>query len=54
MIIYLFFFLDKLVMVLAILTGLFAALAGFLLVVLIISRCKPTRQGKMFEVPHNM
>ncbi|XP_020631115.1 neuroligin-2-like [Orbicella faveolata] len=45
---------DKLVMVLAILTGLFAALAVFLLVVLIITRCKPTRRGKEFEVSLNM
>ena len=39
-------------MVLAILTGLFAALAVILLVVLIVTRCKATRLGKKFQVSH--
>lgn len=53
-IIFILFFSDKLVMVLAILTGLFAALAVFLLVVLIVTRCKRTRQGKEFQEPLHM
>ncbi|KAL9961301.1 hypothetical protein ACROYT_G030214 [Oculina patagonica] len=45
---------DNLVMVLAILTGVFGALAVILLVVLIVTCCKRKRRGKDFEEPLNM
>ena len=45
----LFSFLDKLVLILAILAGVFGALAVILLVVLIVTCCK--RKGKDFEQP---
>lgn len=49
-----FSFSDKLVMALAILTGLFGALAVILLVVLFVTCCKRKRRGKDFEEPLDM